>query len=68
MFEREDHRCPYIVHIHSTVVNGFVDMVRRELAAARGQPAKKPSIREQLAAKPVPGSKSAVKPKDREVR
>lgn len=68
MFEREDHRCPYIVHIHSTVVNGFVDMVRRELAAARDQPAKKPSIREQLAAKPVPGSKFAVKPKDREVR
>lgn len=68
MFEREDRRCPYIVHIHSTVVNGFVDMVRRELNAARDQPEKKPSIKAQLAAKSVPGDKPAVKPKDREVR
>ena len=28
----------------------------------------KPSIKEQLAAKPVPGDKPAAKPKDREVR
>ena len=32
------------------------------------QAAKKPSIKEQLAAKPVPGGQSAAKPKDREVR
>lgn len=53
MFEREDRRCSYIVNIHSTVVDGFVSMVRKELDAMRDQPgqtAKKPSIRDQLAA------------------
>ena len=53
MFEQDHCRSPYIVHIHSTVVNGFVDVVRKELAAMRDQPeqtAEKPSIRGQLAA------------------
>ena len=53
MFEQDHRRSPYIVHIHSTVVNGFVDMVRKELAAMRNQPGQtveKPSIRDQLAA------------------
>lgn len=68
MFEREDRRCAYITHLHSTVVNGFVDMVRKELDAVREQPEQKPSIKAQLAAKPVPGDQPATKPKDREVR
>lgn len=67
MFEREDRRCAYAVNIHSTVLDGFVDMVRRELDAVREQPEKKPSIKEQLSARPVPGDPPA-KQKDREER
>lgn len=55
IFEREDLRSPYIVHIHSGVVNLFVNMVRKELDAIQQQAAKKPSIKEQLTAKPAPG-------------
>ncbi|NBI68701.1 DUF3849 domain-containing protein [Pseudoflavonifractor sp. 60] len=74
MFDREDRRRPYIVHIHTTVVNGFVDMVRKELAAMRDQPgqtAEKPSIRGQLAAaKAVQAEKPAAqqRQKDKEAR
>lgn len=71
MFEPDDRRDSYIINIHSTVVNGFVDMARKEMAAMREQPeqsAKRPSIKAQLAAKPVPGGQPAAKPKDREVR
>ena len=70
MFEREDRRSAYIVHIHPGLVNLFVDTVRKELDTVREQPeqtAKKPSIKEQLTAKSVPGDKSP-KPKDREAR
>lgn len=68
MAEPQDRRTSYVINSHSTLVNGFAGMVRKELAAAREQPGKKPSIRAQLAAKPVPGDKPAAKPKDREVR
>ena len=47
------------------------DVLRRaeKVLAERGEtPARKPSIKEQLAAKPVPGNKPAEKTKDREVR
>lgn len=36
--------------------------------AMQKQTEKKPSIKAQLAAKPVPGDQPAAKPKDREVR
>ncbi len=39
-----------------------------ELDAMREQPEQKPSIKAQLAAKPVPSDRPAAKPKDREVR
>lgn len=39
-----------------------------ELDAMREQPEQKPSIKAQLAAKPVPSDQPAAKPKDREVR
>lgn len=74
MFEREDCRCSYIVHIHSTVVDGFIGMVRKELNAIRDQPertAEKPSIRDQLAAaKTDPAEKPAAqqRQKDKEGR
>lgn len=70
MYDDEDRCRPYVIHIHSTVVDGFVGMVRRELDAMREQPeqsAKKPSIKGQLAVKPAPSDQS-VKPKDKEAR
>ncbi len=39
-----------------------------ELESMREQPEQKPSIKAQLAAKPVPSDRPAAKPKDREVR
>ena len=68
MFEQDHRRCPYIVHIHSTVVDGFVSMVRKGLDAVREQPEQKPSIKAQLAAKPIPGDQPTMEPKNREVR
>lgn len=69
MVEAEERRC-YVVNSHSTLVNGFVNMARKEMDAMRKQPelaAKKPSIKEQLGVKPVPGEKPA-KPKEQEAR
>ena len=57
----------FIVGSHPAVLDGFVDLVRREREEAREQP-EKPSIKGQLAAPPVPGEKPAAKTKDREVR
>ena len=71
VFDTKDRRLVYLVNSHSTLLDGFVDKVRKELDAVREQPeraAKKPSIKEWLAAKPVPGDKPAAKSKDREVR
>ena len=67
MVEPEDRRMAYLISSHPAVLDGFVNMVRKELDAAREQPEKKPSIKEQLAAKPVPGDQPP-KPKDREAR
>ena len=55
MTEPQDRRSSYIINSHSTLLDGFVGMVRKELDAMReqrSQSAKKPSIKEQLAAKP----------------
>ena len=68
MFEAEDRRLAYLINSHSAVLDGFVNKVRKELDAMREQPEQKPSIKKQLAAKPVPGDKPATKPKEREVR
>lgn len=57
----------FIVGSHPAVLDGFVNMVRREREAAKGQP-EKPSIKGQLAAPPVPGEKPAINNRDREVR
>lgn len=48
----------FIVGSHPAVLDGFVNLVRREREAAREQPPK-PSIKGQLAAPPVPGEKTA---------
>ena len=68
VFDTENHRLAYLISSHPAVLDGFVNMVRKELDAMREQPEQKPSIKAQLAAKPVPGDQPATKPKDREVR
>ena len=42
--------------------------VRAEKSAVQEQPERKPSIKAQLAAKPIPGGQPTTKPKEREVR
>lgn len=67
MVNTENRRFDYVLNTHSAVLDGYVNKVRKELSAMREQPEKKPSIKKQLAAKPVPGDQSA-KPKGREAR
>lgn len=67
MVEAEDRRFSYVVNSHSTLLNGFVSMARKEIDAMREQPEQKPSIKAQLAAKPVPGDQPT-KPRDKEGR
>ena len=67
MFDTGTRHYDYIINSHSAVLDGFVGLARKEMDAAREQPVKKPSIKGQLAAKPVPGERSA-KSKDKDVR
>lgn len=70
MFDIGNRNLDYTVNSHPAVLDGFVGLVRREMDATRDQPeqpAKKPSIKGQLAAKPVPGEQPA-KPRDQEAR
>lgn len=70
MYEPQERRDSYIINSHSTLLDGFVSMVRKELEIMREQQSraeKRPSIKDQLAAKPVPGDQPA-KPKDKEAR
>ena len=53
MVEPKDHRSAYIITSDSRTLDVFINKVRKELDAIREQPeqtAKKPSIRDQLAA------------------
>lgn len=68
MVDTENRRFDYALNSHSAVLDGYVRQVRKEMDMEREQAAQKPSIKAQLAAKPVPGGQPAVKPKDREVR
>lgn len=66
----DKHRSEYIIQTHPAILDGFVSLARKEMEAMRGareQTEKKPSIKEQLSAKPVPGD-PPTKPKDREAR
>jgi len=67
MFDTGNLRRDYAINSHPTVLNGFVGLARKEMDAMREQAEKKPSIKAQLAAKPVPGDQPT-KPKDREAR
>ena len=64
MMETEDRRFSYVVNSHSTLLNGFVNMARKEMDAMREQTEQKPSIKAQLAAKPLPSDQPA-NPKER---
>ena len=67
MIDREMRRTDSALNSHSVLLDSFVQQARKEMDTAREQPVKKPSIKAQLSAKPVPGDQS-VKPKDREAR
>ena len=67
MFDTGTRHHDYAIHSHSLLLDGFVQEARKEMDAMQKQAAKKPSIKAQLAAKPVPGDQPA-KPKDREGR
>ncbi len=60
-------RDEYIVNSHPAVLDGFVSLARKELEAVREQPEQKPSIKAQLAVKPVQASQTAP-PRDKEAR
>lgn len=66
MFDTGTRHHDYAPRSHSLLLDGFVRQARKEMDAVQ-QTEKKPSIKEQLAAKPIPGDQPA-KPKDREGR
>jgi len=65
MFDTGTRHYEYALSSHSAVLDCFVKLARKEMDAMREQ--KKPSIKAQLAAKPVPGDQPA-RPKEREAR
>jgi len=67
MFDTGTLHRDYAVNSHPTVLDGFICLARKGMDAMRKQAEKKPSIKAQLAAKPVSGDQPS-KPKDREVR
>ena len=68
MFDTVSRHRDYLITSHPGVLSIFVTQTRKEMDAMQKQTEKKPSIKAQLAAKPVPGDQPAAKPKDREVR
>lgn len=67
-FGTDAQRLECLVSSHPAVLDGFIRAFRTELAAEKEQPDRKPSIKAQLAAKPISGGHPAEKNKDREVR
>lgn len=66
-----DPRLEYVVDSHPAVLDGFIGLVRRELATEKTAPEKgrrRPSIKEQLSVPPAAGGGPQSKNKDREVR
>ena len=68
MFDTAGRHRDYLITSHPGVLSIFVTQTRKEMDAMQKPTEKKPSIKAQLAAKPVPGDQPATKPKDREVR
>ena len=67
IFDTEKRRYAYAVQSHPMLLDEFILQARRDMNAMQKQAEKKPSIKTQLAAKPVSGDQPA-KPKDREER
>lgn len=67
MFDTGTRHHDYAPRSHSLLLDGFVHQARKEMNAMQQQAEKKPSIKEQLVAKPIPGDQPT-KPKDREGR
>ena len=67
MFDTENRHHDYTPRSHPMLLNEFVSQSRKEMDTMQKQAEKKPSIKEQLAAKPIPSDQPA-KPKDREGR
>ncbi len=61
MFDTGSRHYDYAISSHSVKLDGFVTLARKELAAKEPQ---KRSVKEQLAAKPVPGDRPKDKPRD----
>ena len=58
--------CYYVDQRSYAILDDFFEQQSRQLGGAALP--RKPSIKEQLTAKPIPGDKPTAKPKDREVR
>ena len=59
MYDDQDRRLNYCVRSHPTMLDDFVSVARKEIAQmAEKESQHRPSIKEQLAAKPVPGEKA----------
>ena len=67
MFDTVSRHRDYLITSHPGVLSIFVTQARKEMDAMQKQAEKKPSIKEQLAAKTIPGNHPS-KPKDREGR
>ena len=70
MVETEALRTDYTLYSHPVLIDAFISIVRSELEVMREQRStaeKRPSIKAQLTAKPVPSDKPD-KPKDKEAR
>ena len=68
MFDTAGRHRDYLITSHPGVLSIFVTQTRKEMDAMQKQTEKKPSIKAQLAGKPVPGGQPAAKPKGQEVR
>ena len=68
MFDTAGRHRDYLITSHPGVLSIFVTQTRKEMDAMQKQTEKKPSIKAQLAAKPIPGGQPAAKPKGQEVR
>ena len=67
MVEPKEQRYAYLIESHPVVLDGFIDLARKEMERMKQPQQRKPSIKAQLAAKPVPNDEPA-KPKEKEAR
>lgn len=65
MFDTVSRHRDYLITSHPGVLSIFVTQARKEMDAMQKQAEKKPSIKAQLAAKPIPGDQPTTKPKER---